>query len=572
MKDLWGRVLFMLAQANKIHMIWCGALMLTMLVLAMLHHRWKDYDSKIRRWRKLCFIPYLMMLVHHFIYVSGAPHLLGHYTPMYLIALIAFVPMLCANMEKGYRIFAPITGVMTVIFGVVFCIFSGDMHNFTQKSYTKSFHAMVREMDRSYVLKEWKELDFSALEEKYMPFVREAEKNNDPAEFSDAVFMFCSELHDGHVMVSRDYDESKYHSAFELNDYGLAMVQLDSGEVIAVCTEKEVNILGIDDGTVITKWNGKPVLQAAEELAEYEGVPVKANADRLAMFELSQTGGETAEVTFINRSGEEQTVVLSAREDEHTLDEALDAFAHSSGSRREILMSNFSTKMLNKKCGYLRLSAETTGSNIRDFINFFRGESSSARELFRKKLRSLREQGMEYLVVDLRNNLGGYDEVGCALCDLLTDEDSYVQGVGFRRNGEYVRTASHSIHGDGEFADIKVVALTNMNCISAGDVTAYQLSKLPNVTLAGITDPSGSGQMTGGGCILSDGIVSVGYPVGLTLNEECVPDIDTRADMVSRNPVEVRIPLDYDAAMAIFHDNKDYELEWAISFLENNEK
>jgi hypothetical protein len=76
------------------------------------------------------------MLVHHFIYVSGAPHLLGHYTPMYLIALIAFVPMLCANMEKGYRIFAPITGVMTVIFGAIFCIFSGDMHNFTRKSYT----------------------------------------------------------------------------------------------------------------------------------------------------------------------------------------------------------------------------------------------------------------------------------------------------------------------------------------------------------------------------------------------------------------------------------------------------
>jgi hypothetical protein len=42
--------------------------------------------------------------------------------------------------------------------------------------------------------------------------------------------------------------------------------------------------------------------------------------------------------------------------------------------------------------------------------------------------------------------------------------------------------------------------------------------------------------------------------------------------MVSRNPVEVRIPLDYDAAMAIFRDNKDYELEWATSFLENSEK
>ncbi|WP_155250451.1 hypothetical protein [Ruminococcus flavefaciens] len=52
--------------------------------------------------------------------------------------------------------------------------------------------------------------------------------------------------------------------------------------------------------------------------------------------------------------------------------------------------------------------------------------------------------------------------------------------------------------------------------------------------------------------MLSGGIVSVNYPIGLTLNENDEPDIDTRADRISRDPVEVRIPLDYDAAMRIF--------------------
>ena len=46
------------------------------------------------------------------------------------------------------------------------------------------------------------------------------------------------------------------------------------------------------------------------------------------------------------------------------------------------------------------------------------------------------------------------------------------------------------------------------------------------------------------------------------------PNIDTRADRISRNPVEERIPLDYDAAMKIFRDKEDYELEWAIQYLE----
>ena len=178
---------------------------------------------------------------------------------------------------------------------------------------------------------------------------------------------------------------------------------------------------------------------------------------------------------------------------------------------------------------------------------------------------------MEYLIIDMRNNGGGFGEVGYALCELLTDEEFYAYGSGYRKNGSYIRTSECRIRGDGEFADLKAVALTNYNCISAGDSTTQCLAKLPNVTLAGITDPNGSGQMTGGCCALSKAIVSVNYPIQLTLNEQGEPDIDPRADRISRNPVEVRIPFDYDAAMKIFRDKEDYELEWAIDFLENSE-
>jgi hypothetical protein len=176
---------------------------------------------------------------------------------------------------------------------------------------------------------------------------------------------------------------------------------------------------------------------------------------------------------------------------------------------------------------------------------------------------------MEYLVVDMRNNVGGCGPIGYELCSLLSDKDIYAMGLGVRKNGGYKRLTTQMIRSDGEFADLKVVVLTNCQCISAGDSTALCLSRLPNVTLAGITDPNGSGQITGGCCVLSDGIVSVNYPIGLTLNENDEPDIDTRADRISRDPVEVRIPLDYDAAMRIFRDKEDYELDWAVKYLEN---
>ena len=54
------------------------------------------------------------------------------------------------------------------------------------------------------------------------------------------------------------------------------------------------------------------------------------------------------------------------------------------------------------------------------------------------------------------------------------------------------------------------------------------------------------------------------------MNEDGEPNADTAADRISRNPVEVRIPLDYDAAMKIFRDNEDYELDWAMKYIEDS--
>lgn len=64
-------------------------------------------------------------------------------------------------------------------------------------------------------------------------------------------------------------------------------------------------------------------------------------------------------------------------------------------------------------------------------------------------------------------------------------------------------------------------ALTNYNCVSAGDGTSLYLSKLPNVTLAGITDSCRCNQETGGHCVRSGG----------------VPNVETKADRISRKPL-----------------------------------
>ena len=572
MDTFWGSLVHLFTIANKEHMLWCIGILVVMIVLAILHHVWRGHDNKIKIWRWLCLLPFLVCVVHFLIYCLPVPMLFTSFISMYLIGLLALLPMITAKRRIGHRVIATIVGILTGVFGIYFCLSAPQVYNFARQSYMQAFHSAVITMDKTYVLKEWKEVDFDALEAKYMPMVQEAEAAQDPAKYYDAVKSFFCELHDGHVGGMYFYDDETYKSTYQQHEYGLAMVQLDNGDVIAVCTDDAVHKFGIEDGTVITKWNGKPVLQAAEEDVAFHSAPVKANDDRISLFNLSSVGGDTVEITFLDKSGKEKTETLSDLGEMHTFGEAFSAFTQEPEyeSQEEYMAyygENFSTKMLDDKVGYLVLREEATDNGVQDILGYMTGNHKWAREMFREKLCDLKAQGMEYLVIDLRNNGGGLDEIATALCDLLTDQDYTGQNLGIRKNGAYQIVSEHGIHGDGEFADLQVVALTNFECLSAGDGAALYLSKLPNVTLAGITDPCGCNMETGGNIFLSGGTIVISYPIGLVLDGNNEPNIDTRADRISRNPVEERIPLDYDAAMKIFCDKQDYELDWAVAYL-----
>ncbi|MBO4458418.1 MAG: hypothetical protein J5802_11930 [Butyrivibrio sp.] len=578
MKTFFGSIYHTLFGVSKAHIAIYVLAVLSLLVLGLWHTQIKGDAKRLKQWRIASIIPAILALIHFVIVVVVGKNDLAGFIPVYALAVFALIAALFGKRKIGYRIFSFITACATVVSFFAFILFSSPYsYDFSDKSYTESFHLMAQAMDKTYVLKEWKDVDFKALEDKYMPMVEEAEREENPAKFSDAVKMFANELHDGHVHVGTDYDEDKYPSVFKNNEYGLCMVKLDNDEVIAVNTLPEVKALGIEDGTVITKWNGKPVDVAAEQDVPDMGVPVKENAEFMSYMHLSTYGDENVEVSYIDKEGNEKTVTLNNLGKSTIFAETLSTYIHvpnvsSMEEARPWFEENFKTKMLTEDVGYLRLNYETLSMAsvpcVKDMVGFWTGDHKAAREIFRKGLKDLKAQGMKYLVIDLRGNMGGYDEIGCALASLLTDDYYFGQGLGIRKNGKYIDVSpDHAVHGTGEFADIQAVALTNLQCVSAGDGTSLYLSKLPNVTLAGITDPNGSNQETGGSCVLSGGIAEVSYPVGLIMNENDEPNIDVKADRISRNPVEVHIPFDKDAAMKMFSDGEDYELNWAIDYL-----
>ena len=335
------------------------------------------------------------------------------------------------------------------------------------------------------------------------------------------------------------------------------MITLDDGKTIAVDCEENIDI---KNGDVITKWDNIPIDDAINNTTCPISECTTANENIMKTFYLSGIGGESVDVTYINADNEEVTTTL------HKIDSAIPRFLRGRKYFLHTDKNEYCCKMLDSNIGYMCVTKEET-DDFHDICAYITGNHKFAREMYRKDLRKLREQGMTKLVLDIRNNGGGYDEVSIALASLFTKEKIYAYSLGAKYGNTIKSVQDRYIIADGEFSDIEVLVLTNMRCASAGDGLVLYMSKLSNTTIAGISNPAGINQETGGMIYLPKGVL-ITYPTGIVLNEKGEFNIDVDYTKESRNPVDVKIPITKDSALKIFNQ-EDYELEWAMQYLNN---
>ncbi len=558
--NLLGTLLHRLACVSPAQIAHILFLMISIIVLMVLHRRWWEDEKKLKIWRWLSFLPLLVCLIQFLFDGLGGLwyYTLLTYLPLYLIALLPPVMALLCRKKR-----APIILPTLVTIGVsLYALFiMSPIRNFSLLSYTDAFRKLVDDVEQHYILADWKALDFDALEEEFLPQVQKAEETGDSVLYLETLIRFSARFHDGHVVASTMHTNNllAVFDQFYGNDYGLSMVQLSDGKVIAIMTEDGLE--GITDGTELLAWDGVPMEEALAALDCAVIAPVERNEILLKPFYLAGQGGDSVTVTYRNAQGEPCEVVLPKLGSyTERFQETVSCF-----NGTNVYEENFSARMLTDTIGYLNVTKEEY--NFYDEIAYVTGIHPPAQRMFKEKLDGLKAEGMQQLVIDLRNNAGGYQEISTALVSLFNPEKRYGFSLGYRKDGAFVRTADHFLAAEGSYADMPVVVLTNMQCASGGDGAAYYLSQLPNVTLMGISDPNGCNQEGGGTCLLPDGNLFF-YPTGVVLDAQGNPNIDTAADRISRNPVEHRIPLTYDAAMQMFQEGEDYERDYAIAWLE----
>ncbi len=566
MKKILGTIFHKLTIIDGGQLAYIITIVALTIALTILYKFLKDDEKKLGMWKMLCFLPFSVTVIHFMIHGMGSMWqvMLVSYFSMYLPSL---VPMIWPLFTKNRRFF--VVSAVVINFAVITMSASNAMSltpldNLGDKSYTQAFTETIDVMEENYVLTEWKDVDFETIEKELLPVVEQAEANGDYTQFLEAMVRLSYRVHDGHVCVIFPDDETKKAVDERLlgHDYGLSMVRLDSGEVVAVLVDSGVT--GIKEGTQIVKWNGVTIEEAladVECISTLNNYPVAANEEAVKPLFLAGKGEDTVEVTYIDETGKEQTAQLTSKGSYY--DRFMQAWKLYFGEP-DAEQGNYATKMLNDDTGYFLILGADYDSN--DEQEYLEGSHDGAEKMFEVKLEELKNQGANKLIIDLRNNYGGYDVVAMELVSYFAMENQYGLALGHNKDGQYMVNANHNIEANGNYHQMQVVVLVNGQCMDAGDGLAYHLSKLPNVTVMGLTETNGSNQESGGMCLLPGGAV-FSYPVGLVLDENGEPLIDTKADRVGRNPLDVKIPFDKNAAIKMFSGEGDYELEYAVEYL-----
>lgn len=437
--------------------------------------------------------------------------------------------------------------------------------------YVKDFKEGVAFMKDHYVLTEHKGVDFDALYEEYLPMFKEADKNHDKVANAIAWNLFCAEFHDGHTGF-QPKEDATYKEALRQaagNDYGLSLMGLADGTVVAVNVEESefFKEAGIQNGTPITSWDGREIHRVARESLLYRMTPFadKDNeAFQLALY-AAGVGGESVKITYLDASGREKELELSKQ-----------------GEYFERLEETI--KMIDKgvETGHM-MWAEVAPDAVALRIKIMMFDSESAKkENYESMQKEIREKAAEYqnggkkhLILDLRDNGGGSGQMVKALVSLFalpgeyyycTDGlwDDAIAGYVKDEKGKYVPGKEHYFQGENIWQG-PITLLVNQNSASAADHLTKVMQGMDNVTVMGFTEPNGSAQGVNG-IHLKSGDLSFSSSLMLDKNGDIYVDSDTKWE--SGNEIDIRIPFDREAVKVLFEENGDYVLQKCLEYYE----
>ncbi len=207
-------------------------------------------------------------------------------------------------------------------------------------------------------------------------------------------------------------------------------------------------------------------------------------------------------------------------------------------TREKVKVNQVEGKVISKNIGYIQFTSfdETTAED------------------FKTKYEELAKQGIQSLIIDLRNNGGGIVDQALEIADYMTTKDSVLLYEVDKNNKETVRKSKKD-----PIINMPIIILTNENTASASEILAGALKDLGKAKIVGT-------KTYGKGVIQQILKISDGSGLKITIEEYQTPNRN-KINKVGIEPDEkVELPDTIESILNV-KENEDTQLQKAIEML-----
>ncbi|BFH63662.1 S41 family peptidase [Paenibacillus azoreducens] len=456
-----------------------------------------------------------------------------------------------------------VCGVVPIVFALAYAgnLRYNPVSDFSEMSYSKAFVAMNERLSREYPFGEWKQIDWNERRSKYEPIFKQAEQGKNFDLYYKTLREYLFSLRDGHIKIVNDhvYDGNRVFKKEVGGGFGLSTVQLDNGKVLVslVLKNSPAAKSGMKLGAEIVAWDGKTGKEAFEQTTWSENNMATDEAKRFnqGRFMVRAPIGKEIQVEFRNWGESEITrTKLTAYDDQFetlkkTKIKLTQADLDASPIEGEILGSGY---------GYVKIKHFLPNSNV-----------VSPEKSLASLLEMFQDKHAKGLIIDLRNNPGGDDQLAANLAGFFVKEMKHYEYVSYynRYTGKFElnRNEVVKVKPAKPYFDGNVAILINSRTGSSGEGMPLVLKGVPNVKIVGFTSTAGSfGVMSSPIEIkMPEGYV-IQFPDGRSLNQDKTVQGDADQTGVGGAVPDIKIPLNEDTFKASVIDGQDVELKYAI--------
>lgn len=452
--------------------------------------------------------------------------------------------------------------------------------DFSGMRWTQAFFAMHDFFSHTYAFGEWKRIPWDKMAAAYGRRIAESEAAGDKDAYRIAMVEYLKEIPDGHVKLATDVSDLK--DRFIGGSYGLGLARLDDGSIVAAAVRPDgpAGKAGVPAGARIVSWNGAPADKAllAADTRWFRNAATldDLNLERLLGMARAPVGARATIAYEPPRSSADAGIAMADIAAERDGYADLGLFDPAPVPSMTELRKNVVWRIDGDGIGYLRIYHVIHFDDITKYPTEVTAPVAEALTAFKKA-------GVDKLILDLRGNRGGSDQVGADISGLFAGEKSFYERTAWYNASSgrfdlaysdlFAQTFALSdkalwvIPGEPRFAG-EIVVLVNPATISSGEGIALAIGRLPNANVMGFYGTHGSFGLIPWPVAMPEGI-DFEYPIGRSLDASGRIQVD--ADWSGSGGVQptARVPLDAEAAAA-YASGVDVELAYAREWLRSH--